>query len=257
LRLANGERYPSGALSQGKHRAESTKRPNPAFVAIPVVVVALAVGAFLLLSRGGEEEGTRQSTVAPTSARTPPFAFQVHSAVPVPTTGATAAKLRGPAKEGAAAVAKTLSGLYAAAFLDPANWESGRYDSVWSYFEPGAATAARRDAEDLTAGARAGEAFASITPSRGRLDVKVLFDSRNKAAGYSATVLFGANASAGDGTVTRLVSTGTYFLQPTSRGWKVSSYEVRREDREAKAASAAAPSAGATPSTGSANGATP
>jgi hypothetical protein len=250
LRLANGERYPSGALSQGKHRAESTKRLNPAFIAIPVVVVALAVGAFLLLSRGGEDEGIPDSTVAPTSARTPPFAFQLHSAVPVSTTGATAAKLRGPAKEGAATVAKTLSGLYAAAFLDPANWESGRYDPVWSYFEPGAATAARRDAEDLTAGARAGEAFASITPSRGRLDVKVLFDARNKAAGYSATVLFGANAAARDGTVTRLVSTGTYFLQPTSRGWKVSSYEVRREDREAA-------SGARTPSPGTANGATP
>ena len=246
MRLANGGRYPSGALAQGKHRAES-KRLNPAFVVIPVLVVALAAGAFLLFS--GDDGAPRpDSTVAATSARTPPFAFHVDSAVPVSTTGATAAKLRGAARDGAAGVAKTLSGLYAAAFLDPENWESGRYDAVWSYFEPGAATAARRDARDLTAGPGAGDAYTSITPRLGRLDVKVLFDARNKPAGYSASVVFGANATAGDGTITKVLSTGTYFLQPTSRGWKVSSYEVRRGDHAAKPAQAeGTPSTGATP----------
>jgi hypothetical protein len=128
-----------------------------------------------------------------------------------------------------------MSGLYAAAFLDPANWQSGTYDAVWGYFEPGAAAAAKQDLNALTAGEGAGERYTSITPDKGKLDVKVLFDERDRPAGYSADLVFTANAVDANGSVTKLFSSGAYILRATSKGWKVTSYEVQRNDHESKA----------------------
>jgi hypothetical protein len=239
-------------LAEGKHRADTSKRVNPAIVVLPLIGIALAVGAYLIFVRGDDGAAAPGSHVATTSAQTPPFAFHVDSAVPVPSTGTTASRLRSPAKHGAAVVAKTMSGLYAAAFLDPANWQAGEYDPVWSFFAPPAAAAAKGDAEELTAGSKAGGTFNAITPDKGTLDVKVLFDERNKPVSYSATVVFSADASNDDGTHTKLFSKGTFFLQPTSRGWRVSGFDVSRDDHPAKGggsstASATAGEPGATP----------
>jgi hypothetical protein len=234
-----GDGYAPGALAEGKHRADTSKRVNPAFIVLPVIAIAVGVGAYLLFARDDDGGGGSPSHVATTSAETPRFAFSVDSAVPVPSSDTSPARLRGPAKHGAASVARTMSGLYAAAFLDPANWRSGDYDAVWSFFQPTAAAVARQDAEDLTAGPQAGTRFDAITPDKSKFDVKVLFDDRNKPAGYSATVVFTANATGEDGTLTKLFSEGTYFLQPTSRGWRVSAYDVRRADHAAKGSSAA------------------
>jgi hypothetical protein len=232
-------------LSEGKHRAESSKRPAIALlVIVAVVVLAIAVGAYLAISGGSSESST--SAPPTTSAATPPFAFRVDDAIGVPSTDIAAKKLRTATAHVADSAAKTMSGLYAAAFLDPANWQSGAYDPVWSYFDPRSAPSAKRDVEDLTAGTNAGDDFETITPSRSKLDVKVLFDDHNKPAAYSAQVLFTANAANADGAGTRLYSAGTYFLQPAGNEWRITSFDVRRNDRGLEAKQTSAPS-GATP----------
>lgn len=236
-------------LTEGKHRAESKKRLTPAVVIAPIAIIAIAVGAYVAFSRGSDDTPDGSGGVATTSAATPPFDFSVDAAFAVPTSETPVKKLRNPAKQAATNVAKTMSALYAAAFLDPENWRSGSYDAVWTFFEPTAADAARRETDDLTAGRDAGESFTEIAPDKGKLDVKVLFDERDKPAVYSAEVVFSANALAEDGAVTKLFSSGTYFLQPTSKGWRVTSFDVRRDDHAANqvANGADAPSAGATP----------
>ena len=98
-------------MSEGKHRADTSKRVNPALIVLPLIGIALAVGAYLLFVRGGDEVAEPGTHVATTSAQTPPFASHVDSAVPVPSTGTAALRLRGPAKHGAAVVAKAMSGL--------------------------------------------------------------------------------------------------------------------------------------------------
>ena len=235
-------------LTEGKHRAESKKRLTPAVVIAPLIIIAIAVGAYVLFSGGSDETPEGSDGVATTSAATPPFDFSVDAAVAVPTSETPVKKLRGPAKQAATNVAETMSGLYAAAFLDPENWSSGSYDAVWTFFESKAATAARQATDDLTAGRDAGESFTAIAPDKGKLDVKILFDERDKPAVYSADVVFSANAVAEDGAVTKLFSSGTYFLQPTSKGWRITSFDVRRDDHPANQAKAAeSPAAGATP----------
>jgi hypothetical protein len=235
-------------LTEGKHRAESSKRLTPAVVIVPIVIIAIAVAAYVVFSRGSDGTPDGGGGVATTSAATPPFDFSVDAAVAVPTSETPVKKLRGPAKQAATTVATTMSGLYAAAFLDPETWGSGSYDAVWTFFEPKAAAAARKATDDLTAGRDAGETFTEITPDKGKLDVKVLFDERDRPAVYSAEVVFSADAVGEDGTVTKLLSAGTYFLQPTSKGWRVTSFDVRRDDHAAKhGTDAESPVAGATP----------
>jgi hypothetical protein len=234
-------------LTEGKHRAESNKRLAPAVVIAPLIIIAIAVGAYVLFSGGSDETPEDSGGVATTSAATPPFEFSVAAAVAVPTSETPVKKLRAPAKQAATNVAETMSGLYAAAFLDPENWSSGGYDAVWTFFESKAATAARRATDDLTAG-DAGESFTAIAPDKGELDVKILFDERDKPAVYSADIVFSANAVAEDGAVTKLFSSGTYFLQPTSKGWRITSFDVRRDDHPVKQAKRAeSPAAGGTP----------
>jgi hypothetical protein len=236
-------------LTEGKHRAESNKRLTPAVVIAPIVIVAIAVAAYVIVSRGSDGTPDGSGGVATTSAATPPFDFSVESAVAVPTSGTPAKKLRGPANQAAANVATTMSHLYAAAFLDPQIWNSGTYDAVWTFFEPSAALAARRATDDLTAGRDAGDSYTEITPDKGKLDVKVLFDERDKPVAYSAEVEFSADAVGEDLDVTKLSSSGTYFLQPTSKGWRVTSFDVRRDDHAAKrgANTNEPPAAGSTP----------
>ena len=129
-------------LTEGKHRAESKKRFTPAVVIALVVIVAIAAGAYVFFSRESDETPDVPGGIATTSAATPPFDFSVGAAVAVPTSETPVKKLRGPAKQAATNVEKTMSGLYAAAFLDPENWGPGRYDAVWTFFEPTASAAA-------------------------------------------------------------------------------------------------------------------
>jgi hypothetical protein len=233
-------------LSEGKHRAESSRRPATTLLVLVAIVVVVAIGVGAYLAASGDSSSPSTGAPATTSAATPPFAFHVGDAVAIPTTDIAAKKLRTATAHAADAVAETMSGLYAAAFLDPANWRAGSYSSVWSYFDGAAAATARRDVEDLTAGTKAGDDFESITPGRGKLDVKVLFDERNRPAGYSAQVVFTASAAAASGGGTRLYSSGTYFLQPAGGRWRITSFDVARDDHPLKAAPSAAPS-GATP----------
>ncbi len=164
---------------------------------------------------------------------TPSFAFTLTKSVPVSIKTAKVQQLAGPTAQAASAVSKTMTDLYTEAFLDPSNWHAGSYDSVWRLFDAGAAAAAQKNVETLTAGAGAGGSYDTIEPFTGTLAVKVLLDQNDQPGTAVAIVRFTADATAKDGTVRALVSSGQFYLHPTPSSWTIYSFEVNRGDHPA------------------------
>jgi hypothetical protein len=132
----------------------------------------------------------------------------------------------------ASAVAKTMDSLYTAAFLDPSNWRDGAYDSVWTLFDEQAGTSAQQQEQALTLGTSAGDTFETVGDPKGRVAVKVLMNDQDQPVTAVAIVTFQALGTGKDGTLTRIVSKGQYFLRPGSDGWRVYSFSVSRHDTE-------------------------
>lgn len=197
---------------------------------VPAALVALGVVLFLVL-RGGSGGGsifggnTQDDSV-------PKLHFETSKVVPVPVTETKASDLEHAARPAAAQVARTMTALYSEAFLDPANWRAGSYDPVWSLFDEGSRSAAEQDAQTLTLGTSAGDAFDTVNRPKGKLAIKVLLDQEEHPATAVAIVKFQALATGKDGTLTMVVSTGQFFLRPSSEGWRVYSFSVGRHDEE-------------------------
>ena len=245
-----GARYPSRALSEGRHRA-STRRFPPALLAIPVVLV-LGVGAWLLFFRGGSAGGILDGIIGDDDGpdmTVPEFHFKVKKTTLVPTEGEREQKPTSGAKSAARDAGELLSSLYSEAFLDPANWREGSYDDVWSMFEDGASGAARKDVDVLTVGPTAGTGFEDIEPRGGSFFAKVLTDQKGEPVAVATIVKFSATATGEDGTTTLLASQGQFLLERAGGGWKVVSYDVGRADRtrEPKPGPSGSPSAEASP----------
>ena len=213
---------------------------------VPTVIVLVGVGAFFLLSKGGNS-GTA-APVTPDSS-VPSFNFKVQKTEAVPTNSTDPKKLQGAADSAAKGIGKTLSDMYRWAFLDPSNRSAGSYDEVWSYFTSAVAQKAQQDASTLTLGPNAGDEFSGVDPGRGAMQVQVLMDQKGKPATAVATVKFTAHATGTNNSATTIVSDGQYFLSPVSGGWRVTAFKVSRKDHaktSPNASSSATPSAGAT-----------
>ena len=256
-------RYPSRALTEGSQppktppavaatrsqRNARRRRTTPLLLAIPLLLVASAVGLFLF-TRGGEASipipfiGSEPEPV-------PPFDF------PAPQVGieATSEKtdvesLRATAEEAAAGAVPVIDQLYTEGFLDPNNWKDGEYDEVWELFDTSALPSAESSVETLTLGVGAGDVYQSVQPEKGKMKVRVLFDENGEVVSMVALVSFEAFAAGKDGTYTNVVSEGQFFLRDTGDGWKIYSFDAKRLDSEA-APPKPAPSASASASAAS------
>jgi hypothetical protein len=197
---------------------------------VPAALVALGAVLFLVLRGGGADGGILGGGGRDDSI--PKLKFQTSKIIPVPVTDKKASELEHVARPAASAVAKTMTALYMEAFLDPANWRDGSYDSVWPLFDERASTAAQQDGQTLTLGTSAGDTYETVGRPKGKLAVKVLLDDEDQAATAVAIVTFQALATGKDGTLTMIVSKGQYFLRPGSEGWTVYSFSVTRHDEE-------------------------
>jgi hypothetical protein len=149
----------------------------------------------------------------------------------VPTrTGVKVATLKTKAKSAAAQVTKSMDTLYTGAFLDPANWQAGSYNSVWDLFDTGASTEAQKQVDTVTAGTGAGSAFNAITPVFGSLKAKVLFDQKDRPFSVVAIVHFRATGRGKDGRELQMNSEGQFVFQQVGGAWKVVSFRVLRND---------------------------
>lgn len=200
-------------------------------MAIPLVLVLAGLGLFLLGRGGG---GGLPLLGGGGSEEVPAFDFVVRKVRAVPTAeGAEAKALAHDAKAVADELTPILDDLFTTAFLDPGAWRDGEYDAVWARFSPDARPTAEQSVETLTLGAGAGDVYESVTPKRGVVSFEVLFDADGAPASVVATFSFTALGARTDGTGTAIVSTGQLFLGDPG-DWKITAFEVRRADREAR-----------------------
>lgn len=229
--MAPASPYPARALSEGLHRS-SSRRLKPALAVVPIVVIAIGFGAYFVLSGGKVPHIPGTNIGQGPDDTVHPVAFRLVKTIPIPTVAdAKLKKLKPAAKSASDAAVKSLDDLYTEAFLDPGNWRDGSYDNVWSMFSGGASASARKDANVVTLGSSAGDAFETVLPSASKVTVKVLMDQKGQPATAVALVSFKAKAHGTDGHTTLIQSTGQLFLQKSGSGWRVVSYHLTRQDR--------------------------
>ena len=188
---------------------------------VPAVAV-LGVLAFVLF-RGGGGLGGPDNTI-------PPFDFKVTKALPMVVTQKDPNQFAGQAQAVANEVTKTMTALYTEAFLDPENWRHGSYEDVWPLFDEASRASAQQDGATITLGPNAGDMYEKVGRPRGTIGVKVLIDKEDRPSTAVAIVKFTAFGTGKDGTYTRIVSKGQYFLRPGDGGWTVYAFQVRRGD---------------------------
>lgn len=221
-------------------RGEDKKRRAPlALLVVPVVLVAIGVGIFLML-RGGDVP-----IIGGDDEVTPPFDFIVAPAAGVATVSdADKTALAASADQVAREITPTIDDLFTNAYLDPSNWKHDDYEEVFATFAPDAVGTAEQSVETLTLGANAGDVFDTVDPGKSKLDYEVLFDPDGKPDVAVVTVIFRATGERKDGTYLAIESEGDFFLRQID-GWKITAFDVSRDDHETQPPS---PSAAASPS---------
>ena len=195
----------------------------------------LAVGVIALLVR--DDGPVRTSGPAPTPSSEgdvsppgiPAFRFSKSTRELVRTSPEQINRRHRKASERAStAVRSILTDLYTEGFLDPANWEQGRYADAFRSFAGGARKQAEARPELLTAGARAGERYDWILPESGRIATRILLDRTGSPTLLVSMVRFSA-AALGAKPVT-LRSSGQFFFERIGGSWKIVSFHVTRMD---------------------------
>ncbi len=223
-------------------RGADKKRRTPlALLIVPIVLVAVGVGIFLML-RGGDVP-----IIGGDEEVTPPFDFIVKPATGVATVrDSDKTTLATSADQVAQEITPTIDDLFTNAYLDPSNWKDGDYEEVFASFAPDAVATAEASVETLTLGANAGDVFDTVDPGKGKstLHYEVLFDPDGNPETAVVTVIFRATGERKDGTYLAIESEGEFFLRQID-GWKITAFDVTRDDHETQPPS---PSPSASPS---------
>lgn len=194
---------------------------------VPLALVVLGVGAFVLFRGGGDGGGLID--VGGGDEPAPELTFKVTQTVAEPITRTSATELQATAREVADQVGVTMDDLYTTAFLDPEAWDD--YGPVWELFDPNARDTAERSEAVLTLGPTASDTYERVTSPTGKVSVKVLMDRNDQPATAVAIVDFTAEAEGKDGTNTEIVSQGQYFLRRSGSAWTIYSFSVARDDQ--------------------------
>jgi len=209
--------------------------------AVVVLVAMIAVFGFVFRSR---DDRIAPSIIQTGPERTPAFAFAVGRSGALPTTAIRSRKpvrtdpllpLTWASKLASKRAIASITRLYRSAFLDPAHWRSGTYESLWRDFATAARAQARKDVRVLTAGTTAGEAYDAIVPRPSAISTTVLLNRKGKPVMVLVSARFRAlgRRIAGSSN-TRFDSTGRFFFQRVGGSWKIISYDARRSDEKVK-----------------------
>jgi hypothetical protein len=219
---------------------------------IALIAAAAAISAIVFWSR---DEPITPSIVEPAPQRTPAFAFAVGRSGALPTAAIKARKpvrtdpllpLRGASKIASRNAISSVTRLYRAGFLNPGNWRSGSYGTLWREFARTSKVTARKDVRVLTAGTAAGDAYVAIAPRPSKVTTTVLLDRTGKPAIVLASTWFRALGRTITGSSnTRFDSSGRFFFERVGNSWRIVSYDVRRRDDKIEAPSSSAPSSSA------------
>jgi len=230
-------------------RSQRSRKPGIRILVVAVVVL-VAAGVFLATRGKGPLAGVVPGTSKSPTLPTPDFSFRGNKAEAIPTDATqTAKKLRGAAKTVVVDTTGVIHQLETAAFLDPANWQSGTYDSLDDLFSGPAVDQAKQHLDVLTAGPQAGDVFSNIQPGKATISSEVLMDAHGAPFTVVAKVTFTAQGTAKEGAGTLFVSQGQFFLRKVGSAWKVVAFDVRRKDKVLKVSSPSG--SGSTAPTGS------
>ena len=206
-------------------------------------IVALAVigGVAFLLTRDGGAFSIFSGS------GTLPVTFDV-TKVSVETTTTTKTKAVMDAANGAADQVKTqLEALYFNAYVDPDTW--GDPGELEDLFTEDALAKVKDDVATLTIGEHANDEYDFVTPTKGKLKVRVLTDAGDQPAQAIATVAFVARAEHDDRSFTRISSDGSYFFKRIDGEWKIFAFRVAKNEKVTEAPKpSASGSISATPS---------
>jgi hypothetical protein len=131
----------------------------------------------------------------------------------------------------AQAIRLRFTNLFRMTFVDPSTWRSARYGEAFQRFFGGQvrATAAGRR-QKLTLGPDAGTRFVSVWGPVGTLKVNVLIGAEGGPVTALVRARFSEKAVRAKGGTTVVVIDGTYYVQPSKRGWTIQAFQVGRHD---------------------------
>ncbi|MGH2690911.1 MAG: hypothetical protein ACRDHM_00210 [Actinomycetota bacterium] len=131
---------------------------------------------------------------------------------------------RGPLMEPAEQIRRTISLMYTAGFVDPAQWRAG-FPGVLDAFAPDSRGRARDDLNQLSLGGSA-RSLVSVTPTDARIVVRFLPDQKRRPVAALADMRFQA-VGIGDGFEVPIHHEGDYLMRRIDGRWLVAGYDVR------------------------------
>jgi hypothetical protein len=125
----------------------------------------------------------------------------------------------------ARAVARTMTDLYSAAFVDPAAWHNGTFPGIFRLFAGAARVTARGDLRELTLG-RAAAKLDAVRPRMARVNLRFLTDASDRPSVAFADMSFEGTGVAGTAEIP-LRQGGTFTLRRVDGVWRIVAYDVR------------------------------
>ena len=135
------------------------------------------------------------------------------------------------ARRAAAAIRQRFEGLFKATYIDPGAWRKAKYGpAIGKYFGGQVRGNARDHLSKLTLGPFAGNEFERVREAAGRMRINVLIGKGGGPVTAFVDATFQEKAVRSNGTVTVVVSDGTYFVAPSKHGWVIQAFTVGRHD---------------------------
>jgi hypothetical protein len=185
-----------------------------------VLLVAIGVFLFFFLLDGG----ALPPPLGPEEPEVPEFSFVVKKATPFPLARKPPVRTHRKAVQ---QVRGVLDRLYVAGFVDPGQWEDGRFTAALEQFARPSAREARRDLPDLTLGTTA-IWLNLVTPEEGVLRMTLLYDrAGNPVLAVVKARFEAAGDVAGEPQDVSIKHDGEYILRRVSGRWAIVGYRVR------------------------------
>jgi hypothetical protein len=184
-----------------------------------VLLVAISVFLFFFLRDGG----ALPPPLGPEEPEVPEFSFVVKNATAFPLARKPRIRTHRKAVE---QVKGVLDRFYVAGFIDPGQWEDGRFTAALEQFAGPTAREARRDLPDLTLGKTA-IWLNLVTPEEGVLRITLLYErAGNPVAAIVKARFEAAGDVAGEPQDVSIKHSGEYILRRVSGRWAIVGYRV-------------------------------
>jgi hypothetical protein len=202
---------------------EGRSRRLPWAVAGAVIVLGLVVLALALARNGGPQpRPAMPGTPSPAPA---PVYYLVVDLRRVDEVAVAGRVREREVRDVAMAVRETMAGLYGAGFVNSAEWQGGRFPTLFGYFSGPARAQARRDLEDLSLG-RTTASLAAVRPERARVNVRVMVGPTGHPVAAIAGMEFRASGLDPAGGELPIRHRGRYVLRRDGGRWLIVAYDV-------------------------------